>query len=54
MCEGWSKDGAPDIGLEEATVQVHVLGGFPDLDGFQSSPEPEPLGPYFGLWRLPS
>ena len=27
-----------------ATVQVHVQGGFPDLDGFHSSPQPEPFG----------
>ena len=39
-CGEWwlvGEDGVPDHGQEEATVQVHVRGGFPDLDGFYSS-----------------
>ena len=40
---GWFEDGVPDHGQEEATVQVHVRGGFPDVDGFHSS-QPEPFG----------
>ena len=40
---GWFKDAVPDHGQEEATVQVHVRGGFPVLDGFHSSPQPEPF-----------
>ena len=38
------EDGVLDHGQEEATVQVHVRGDFPDLDGFHSSPQPEPFG----------
>ena len=47
-CGGWwfvGEDGVPDHGQEEATVQVHVWGGFPDLDGFHTSPQPELFGP---------
>ena len=38
---GWVEDGVPDYGEKEAAVQVHVWGGFSDLDGFHSSPQPE-------------
>ena len=37
------EDGVPDHGQEEATVQVHVWVSLPDLDGFHSSPQPEPF-----------
>ena len=35
------EDRVPD---HEAAVQTHVRGSFPDLDGFHSSPQPEPFG----------
>ena len=40
----WFEVAVPDHGQEEATVQVHVWGSFPDLDSFHSSPQPEPFG----------
>ena len=50
----WFEDGVADQGQEEATVQVHVRGGFSDLNGFHSSPQPEPFDSLFGLLHLPS
>ena len=44
MGVGWIEDRVPDHGQEEATVQVHVWGGFPDLDCSHSSLQPEPFG----------
>ena len=54
VCVGrWFEDGVPDHGQDEATVQVHVWDGFPDLDGFHSSPQPEPFHPSLDCCAFP-
>ena len=51
MCTGWVEDKVPDY--QKATVKVHVWDGFPELNGFHSSPLPESFGLSLNCGALP-
>ena len=52
MCAGWVEDKVPDS-QKKAAVKVHVWDGFPELNGFHSSPLPESFGLTLNCGALP-